>query len=509
MPINSNEHSCQAAARDRPHHRPSTAPDGGWGWVVVVAAFGALFVNAGFVQTIGVYQVEWQDYFSASAGTVALIVAEFSIFNNACGLLAGALCKRYGCRKVLILAGVISFTALFLASFATKLWHAYIFSFLAGVGFGLSYPPAIVISSFYFKKRLGIANGIVNSGIGVGVLCMAPLLQLLSSQYGWKGAILIHSAISANLIVCGALFRPSGLERRIVDASRRSRIVNPREECIEDDLSCHEVINVKSKSDDRPIRRWLTRVALILSNFFDLSIYRNCRYVVFMVSVIISSFTIVAYINYLMSRMVYDLNFSKMESSLVMTFLGICNTAARLLQGILLDARLISSVNLFTLSLACLATATILNPLAGTYAQQATLAGLFGLGIGVFYPLLALLATEFVGLQKLSNAFGMLIGVAGIGALLGILMMGFLYDATGSYTIPFFITGAAEFVAVLMMVLLSTYSRRLRDENSNETGNGCDDVKTSASLVDPKNRTNGYGKVPTTDCSELTTLSDV
>ena len=52
--------------------------------------------------------------------------------NPLAAILTGALCRHFGCRRVVIVAGAIASLSLFGASFATKIWHLYIFYGVAG-----------------------------------------------------------------------------------------------------------------------------------------------------------------------------------------------------------------------------------------------------------------------------------------------------------------------------------------------------------------------------------------
>lgn len=49
------------------------APDGGWGWMVVLGAFVNGLVSAGFTSLISVLYVEWIQYFDVSAGELSWI----------------------------------------------------------------------------------------------------------------------------------------------------------------------------------------------------------------------------------------------------------------------------------------------------------------------------------------------------------------------------------------------------------------------------------------------------
>jgi len=76
------------------------------------------------------------------------------------------------------------------------------------LGIGIAFIPAIVAVSFYFEKRRSIAIGIAVCGTGIGTFVIAPLTNVLLSEYSWKGTVLIEAAILLNCIACGMVFRP-------------------------------------------------------------------------------------------------------------------------------------------------------------------------------------------------------------------------------------------------------------------------------------------------------------
>ena len=53
------------------------APDGGWGWMVVLGGFVVLFMAAGLESLTSVLYVEWTSYFDVGAGEMSWIVFLF------------------------------------------------------------------------------------------------------------------------------------------------------------------------------------------------------------------------------------------------------------------------------------------------------------------------------------------------------------------------------------------------------------------------------------------------
>lgn len=60
----------------------------------------------------------------------------------------------------------------------------------------------------YFEKRRSLAIGLAVLGSGSGGLVFNPFSKWLLERYGWRGTLLIESAILLNGVACGAVMRP-------------------------------------------------------------------------------------------------------------------------------------------------------------------------------------------------------------------------------------------------------------------------------------------------------------
>ncbi|XP_038151656.1 monocarboxylate transporter 12-B-like [Cyprinodon tularosa] len=186
-----------------------TPPEGGWGWMVVIGCFLATICIRAVTRCISMFFVEFQMYFEKDYSTTAWIHSIIDCTTMLCAPLGGFLGNRLSCKATVFLGGLLSTAGLILSSFASSLEFLYAsLGVITGLGFALSYTPAIAMVGRYFNERKALAYGIALSGSGIGTFLLAPAVQLLIEHYSWRGALLILGGFVSNLCICAALMRP-------------------------------------------------------------------------------------------------------------------------------------------------------------------------------------------------------------------------------------------------------------------------------------------------------------
>lgn len=175
-------------------------------WVVVGAAFGALFFVFGVVFSFGAFFAPIAAEFGTGRAAASVVFSLTSLVFFALGAVSGPLADRFGPRP-LLLAGAASLgLGLTLAARADRLWIAYLaYGAGVGVGVGCVYVPVVAAVGGWFERRRTLAVGVAVSGIGLGTLAASPLAARLIEAYGWRATYLGFAVVSSAVLIACAL----------------------------------------------------------------------------------------------------------------------------------------------------------------------------------------------------------------------------------------------------------------------------------------------------------------
>ena len=146
--------------------------------------------------------------FGWSRSVLAGAFSVFTLVHGAVNPVVGALCDRLRPLRLMAAGGVALGLALWADSYIAEPWHLYLgFGVLTAVAVAAAgWVPALVQVQRDFQDKLGLALGIVSSGVGVGMLLVVPLTQLLIDAYGWRAAFRVLAAICVLWIVPSSLY---------------------------------------------------------------------------------------------------------------------------------------------------------------------------------------------------------------------------------------------------------------------------------------------------------------
>ncbi|CAB3227059.1 unnamed protein product [Arctia plantaginis] len=151
------------------------------------------------------------------------------------------------------------------------------------------------------------------------------------------------------------------------------------------------------------------------------------------------------------------------QASFLLSIIGITNTFGRIACGWVADFPWMDSL---LLNNVCLIIATIsvgLTPFAYSYGSYVAIAVAFGIAISGYISLTSIILVDLLGLDKLTNAFGLLILFRGAAAMVGSPLAGAVYDATKNYDASFYMA-AAFFLASTLTSFAAPWFRRKQEE---------------------------------------------
>ncbi|KAJ3585745.1 hypothetical protein NHX12_014464 [Muraenolepis orangiensis] len=188
---------------------PAVAQDTARGWVMVVAMFACTTLVFGLIRSLGVFFVEFVQYFEESAQAISWITSIGVAVQQLCSPLGTALCNAYDAQRVVMAGGLLAGLGLILASQAQSLHHLYLtMGLISGLGWALVFTPMLATVMAHFTRRRTLALGVGFSGVGLSSLVFSPLFQYLVEAFGWRGALLLLGGLSLHIVACGALIRP-------------------------------------------------------------------------------------------------------------------------------------------------------------------------------------------------------------------------------------------------------------------------------------------------------------
>uniref|UniRef100_A0A8D3A7C6 Monocarboxylate transporter 13 n=1 Tax=Scophthalmus maximus TaxID=52904 RepID=A0A8D3A7C6_SCOMX len=421
-------------------------PDGGWSWPLVGALFVSTSLVFGLMRSLGVFFVEFVQYFEESAQAISWISSTGLAAQQFFSPLGAALCNAYDTRVVVMTGGFLAGLGFILASQATCLVHLYLsMGLISGLGWGLVFTPMVATVVANITRRRALALGLGFSSIGIVSFIFNPLFQFLVETYAWRGALLILGGLSLNIVPCGALIRPQRRPKAPEKVDSESR------------PSCAEVLRrVASYVElpllmERPYLTYTSAVTLLNVGYF------------------VPYFHLVAH-----SR---QAGFSDYQSAFVMSAAGATDILGRVASGWFSDLGKFRLLHLLTLWTGLAGVFIMLLPVSsmfGSYAALMVISLLYGFCSGAMTSLVFAVVPMIVGVERVMGALGLLQLIESGAGLLGTPLSGLLKDVTGNYIASFMVAGGFVVLGTLTMTTLPHYfsctdppspRRRSHDDN--------------------------------------------
>jgi OFA family oxalate/formate antiporter-like MFS transporter len=395
-------------------------------WLIVLALFVVTYGISTPLAAYGVFLPVLAETFGWSRGAIATALSINLLLGGVAGFVIGALADRHGPRVMLVVTVALAGTAFALVSTVGALWHLYLFvGVLGGVGMSSFYLLAAATVTHWFDEGRGLALALVLVGFNLGYISAGPLAAWLIDALGWRGAYALLGG-AGGLVTLGAAFtvrlpwpaEARELRRPLTGASGDAPAVAPG-------------VTLRAALADP--RQWFLNVSWFLLGGLAL-----------MISVHVVPFA-------------RDQGISLAAASLALTAYGVGSVTGRLTAGALSE-RLGAHT---TIRIGYVLQIVALTTLLWVPSRDALMISLttFGVGFAASDTMITKVIPDVFGVRAIGGIMGVLTLGWRMGAAMGPAVAGFVYDATGSYVLPF---GGAPVAVAVSWGFFSLATRRGR-----------------------------------------------
>ncbi len=195
-----------------------------YGYVIVGAASVMMMMIWGTFNAFGVFFEPFIKEFGwTRAVTSGASALNTMIFGILCIFSAG-LSERLGPRWIMTICGIILGLGYFLMAQLTRIWELYLY---LGVFVAIGMTPYIPLLSLvpqWFTTNRGRVNAIVLSGMGLGTMIVPAIASALISVWEWRSAYLVLSITTVIVMVAVSQFLRGGPNLPLNDKERRPGI---------------------------------------------------------------------------------------------------------------------------------------------------------------------------------------------------------------------------------------------------------------------------------------------
>jgi MFS family permease len=202
----------------------------------------------------------------------------------------------------------------------------------------------------------------------------------------------------------------------------------------------------------------------VLKGMMSLSLFKDPVFIVFLISNFLTSIGFnVPYVY--TAAQAEKLGVSKQYASYLLSIIGFANTIGRIILGYYSDKPYVNRLMVYNACLTICGTSTALSVLCFDFWSMSVYTMFYGFTIGAYVGLTSVILVDLLGLENLTNAFGLLLLFQGVASFVGPPIAGALYDLTKSYTPGFIVAGVTiAFSGLILFLIPPLQKRQLRRE---------------------------------------------
>ncbi|MFZ5754161.1 MAG: MFS transporter [Bacillota bacterium] len=370
-----------------------------WGWWIVLVSFIANFMIFGARHAFGVFVLPISEELGWSRGQISSVFTVMMFVHGLGSIPFGRWTDKYSPQLTMSIAALIGFAGYALASAAQYLWQIFLtYGLFFGIGQAGIYVPSATTVRRWFDKKVGLAMGLTVAAIGAGGFFLAPFTKVLIEQAGWRYAFLITGLLGLITVVPTSflVMRSDPAAAGLQPYGYNGEAKNEKENGI-----------THYRDVFRQPCYWLISLSFGLA---VTGVYTVSTHIV---------------------ALARHIGFSDATGTMALGLIAVSSFLGRIVMGFYSDY--IGCSRALRIALSTEVLAGVILFFVNTPLELMIFSVIIGFGYGSFVPLFPALIGEMFGNKDLSFIFGIANSFTGVGAGLGTLAAGVIFDVFHSY----------------------------------------------------------------------------
>nr|XP_026486616.1 monocarboxylate transporter 12-like [Vanessa tameamea] len=451
------------------------APDGGWGYMIGVGVIINLVTISTFLASFGMIFKDLFIELNMDSTTITFLNGVSALCAALAGMIVNPLLKFLSLRQLGLVAATIFNLGIFGNVFVnSKLTFFLCLGVLQSLGNGLIYNISCTVLNNYFVKRRLLAVSFTQTVIGVIALFSPQFVKWTLETFGFRGTLLIISAVSLQNIVGMALMQPVEWHMKKVKVSEDNENETKS-------LLASEEKGFKGKEDLKPvnnsepehgIKKSNEKLSVentkndeyqgrknFISNFIDVSLFKTFLLSNAAVGVALSLFSEYLFI-FMLPQALYALGWNEGNIAWALTLNAVTDLGTRaffiLMSSWLLN---IGSHEIYVVGLVL----ALITKLGMLWSDDMLVMTVFITMMGIprctIMLLLPVVVADSVDQDKFSSAMGIVLLLFGFFNLSVGPSIGAIRDLTNSYSTAFYILSSCFGIVIMFWTIELIYKK--------------------------------------------------
>ncbi|MBN6889529.1 putative MFS family arabinose efflux permease [Cytobacillus horneckiae] len=174
-----------------------------YSWIILFVVFFSIIVAGITRSSSGVFIIPFEQEFGWDRSLISLAIGISLFIYGLSGPFMGAIVQIIGIKRMMLISMGTLMAGLLLTFFMKETWHLIlIWGLIIGLGSSLFLTVlSPIIANTWFKKRRGLAVGILTASSATGQLVLLPVLAYIIELYDWQFAVALILTLSAIMFV--------------------------------------------------------------------------------------------------------------------------------------------------------------------------------------------------------------------------------------------------------------------------------------------------------------------